>query len=147
MLNVASVCTPYCMLFACCWELVTMRWGSRPQLFILLRILESCLRISFKWTLAFHCANYRSVILIFLLFLQKPDGEREDLGEFLYQYLNRRFGVENMIIEWGYNLYDACGRYTHDPRVGLFYGILQKEVLNNDDFSLRTYFPWYNHSL
>ena len=92
-------------------------------------------------------ANYRSVILIFLLFLQKPDGEREDLGEFLYQYLNRRFGVENMIIEWGYNLYDACGRYTHDPRVGLFYGILQKEVLNNDDFSLRTYFPWYNHSL
>lgn len=59
---------------------------------------------------------------------EKPDGEREDLGEFLYQYLNRRFGVENMIIEWGYNLYDACGRYTHDPRVGLFYGILQKEI-------------------
>ena len=50
------------------------------------------------------------------------------MGEFLYQYLNRRFGVENMIIEWGYNLYDACGRYAHDPRVGLFYGILQKEV-------------------
>lgn len=64
----------------------------------------------------------------FKLFFQKTDGEREDLGEFLYQYLNRRFGVENMIIEWGYNLYDACGRYTHDPRVGLFYGILQKEV-------------------
>ena len=60
--------------------------------------------------------------------LQKPDGERDDLGEFLYQYLQRRFGVENMIIEWGYNLYDACGRYSHDPRIGLFYGILQKEV-------------------
>lgn len=59
---------------------------------------------------------------------QKPDGERDDLGEFLYQYLQRRFGVENMIIEWGYNLYDACGRYSHDPRIGLFYGILQKEV-------------------
>ena len=87
------------------------------------------------------------MILIFLLFLQKPDGEREDLGEFLYQYLNRRFGVENMIIEWGYNLFDACGRYTHDPRISLFYGILQKEVLNNDDFSLLTYFPWYNRSL
>lgn len=59
---------------------------------------------------------------------EKPDGERDDLGEFLYQYLQRRFGVENMIIEWGYNLYDACGRYSHDPRIGLFFGILQKEV-------------------
>ena len=59
---------------------------------------------------------------------QKPDDEREELGEFLYQYLQRRFGVENMIIEWGYNLYDACARYSHDARIGLFYGILQKEV-------------------
>ena len=33
-----------------------------------------------------------------------------------------------MIVEWGYNLYDACGRYSHDPRIGLFFGILQKEV-------------------
>ena len=63
-----------------------------------------------------------------IAFFQKPDGEREELGEFLYQYLQRRFGVENMITEWGYNLYDACGRYSHDPRIGLFYGILQKEV-------------------
>lgn len=62
------------------------------------------------------------------LVFQKPDGEREELGEFLYQYLQRRFGVENMIIEWGYNLHDACARYTHDPRIELFYGILQKEV-------------------
>ncbi|KAK2560625.1 Translin-associated factor X-interacting protein 1 [Acropora cervicornis] len=60
---------------------------------------------------------------------EKPDGEREELGEFLYQYLQRRFGVENMIIEWGYNLHDACARYTHDPRIELFYGILQKELV------------------
>ncbi|XP_068693975.1 translin-associated factor X-interacting protein 1-like [Montipora foliosa] len=59
---------------------------------------------------------------------EKPDDEREELGEFLYQYLQRRFGVENMIIEWGYNLYDACARYSHDARIGLFYGILQKEI-------------------
>lgn len=59
---------------------------------------------------------------------EKPDGEREELGEFLYQYLQRRFGVENMIIEWGYNLHDACARYTHDPRIELFHGILQKEI-------------------
>lgn len=36
--------------------------------------------------------------------------------------------MENMIFEWGYNLYDACNRYSHDSRIGLFYGILQKEV-------------------
>ena len=41
--------------------------------------------------------------------------------------------MDNMITEWGYNLYDACGRYSHDPRIGLFYGILQKEVI---EFSL-----------
>ncbi|XP_031561984.1 translin-associated factor X-interacting protein 1-like [Actinia tenebrosa] len=58
---------------------------------------------------------------------EKPP-DREDLGDFLYVYLQRRFGVENMIIEWGYNLYDACNRYNHDPRIGLFYGILQKEI-------------------
>lgn len=67
------------------------------------------------------------MMLICIFYLQKPP-EREDLGEFLYVYLQRRFGVENMIIEWGYNLYDACNRYNHDPRIGLFYGILQKEV-------------------
>ena len=59
---------------------------------------------------------------------QKAGSEREELGEFLYLYLQRRFGVENMIVEWAYNLHDACARYTHDPRVALFYAILQKEV-------------------
>lgn len=34
-----------------------------------------------------------------------------------------------MIIEWGYNLYDACGRYSHDPRIGLFFGILQRSPI------------------
>lgn len=60
--------------------------------------------------------------------MQKGSAEREELGSFLYLYLQRRFGVENMITEWGYNLYDACNRYNHDPQIGLFYGILQKEV-------------------
>ncbi|KAK3746382.1 hypothetical protein QZH41_018214, partial [Actinostola sp. cb2023] len=59
---------------------------------------------------------------------EKPTNEHEELGEFLYMYLQRRFGVENMIVEWGYNLHDACNRYSHDPRIGLFYRILQNEV-------------------
>lgn len=63
-----------------------------------------------------------------IFLLQKASGEREELGEFLYTYLQRRFGVENMIVEWGYNLQDACARYSHDPRIALFSSILQKEV-------------------
>lgn len=98
------------------------------RLYEAIRLLKNCicschaLHLMFILMYLWHISNW------YFLVLQKPDGERDDLGEFLYQYLQRRFGVENMIIEWGYNLYDACGRYSHDPRIGLFYGILQKEV-------------------
>ena len=33
-----------------------------------------------------------------------------------------------MTFEWAYNLQDGCVRYQHDPRIGLFYGILSDEV-------------------
>jgi hypothetical protein len=33
-----------------------------------------------------------------------------------------------MTFEWAYNLQDACVRYQHDPRIGLFHGILSGEV-------------------
>ena len=73
--------------------------------------------------------NDQPTALIYItIFNQKPTNEHEELGEFLYMYLQRRFGVENMIVEWGYNLHDACNRYSHDPRIGLFYRILQNEV-------------------
>lgn len=51
------------------------------------------------------------------------------MGDFLYTYLQRRFGLEQMIVEWGYNLHDACQRYAADEHIGLFSGVLTEEVL------------------
>ncbi|KAK3586266.1 hypothetical protein CHS0354_006958 [Potamilus streckersoni] len=59
---------------------------------------------------------------------EKSDGERESLSDFLYTYLKRRFGLEQMIMEWGYNLHDACQRYSHDEHIGLFWGALSEEI-------------------
>ena len=50
------------------------------------------------------------------------------MGDFLYTYLQRRFGLDQMIVEWGYNLHDACQRYAHDENIGLFSGVLTEEV-------------------
>ena len=60
---------------------------------------------------------------------QKTDGVRDKMGDFLYTYLQRRFGLDQMIVEWGYNLHDACQRYAHDENIGLFSGVLTEEVL------------------
>ena len=67
-------------------------------------------------------------MLFFLLFEQKTDDKRESLAKFLHFYLERRFGLEKMILEWGYNLHDACQRYSHDEQIGLFWRILTNEV-------------------
>ncbi len=64
-------------------------------------------------------------------FVQITDPEYESLSSFLHSYLERRFGAENLTFEWAYNLQDACVRYQHDPRIGLFYGILSDEVRNS----------------
>ncbi|XP_045191892.2 translin-associated factor X-interacting protein 1-like [Mercenaria mercenaria] len=58
----------------------------------------------------------------------KADGVRDKMADFLYTYLQRRFGLEQMIIEWGYNLHDACQRYAHDEHIGLFHGVLTEEI-------------------
>ncbi|WAR12866.1 TXIP1-like protein, partial [Mya arenaria] len=58
----------------------------------------------------------------------KSDGVRDKMADFLYTYLERRFGLEQMIIEWGYNLHDACQRYAHDEHIGLFSGVLTEEI-------------------
>lgn len=58
----------------------------------------------------------------------KADGVREKMADFLYTYLQRRFGLEQMITEWGYNLHDACQKYSHDEHIGLFSGVLTEEI-------------------
>ncbi|CAB3982888.1 Hypothetical predicted protein [Paramuricea clavata] len=60
--------------------------------------------------------------------IETTDPEYEPLSSFLHSYLERRFGAESMTFEWAYNLQDACVRYQHDPRIGLFHGILSGEV-------------------
>ncbi|XP_064611191.1 translin-associated factor X-interacting protein 1-like isoform X2 [Liolophura sinensis] len=59
---------------------------------------------------------------------ESPDGKRSSLAEFLYTYLTRKFGLEQMVVEWGYNLHDALQRYSHDESLGLFWGVLTGEV-------------------
>ena len=59
---------------------------------------------------------------------ESEDGSREDMDEFLYTYLQRRFGIEQMIYEWSYNLHDACQRYAHDQKIGEFWRILTGQV-------------------
>lgn len=58
----------------------------------------------------------------------KTDGVRDKMQDFLYEYLSRRFSMEQMRIEWGYNLEDACTRYAHDEMIGLFQGVLSGEI-------------------
>ncbi|CAH1779147.1 unnamed protein product [Owenia fusiformis] len=56
---------------------------------------------------------------------EKTDGKREKMDDFMYIYLQRRFALEQMIIEWGYNLLDSCERFAEaDPNIGLFYKVL-----------------------
>lgn len=58
----------------------------------------------------------------------KTDGIRDKMADFLYEYLSRRFAMEQMRIEWGYNLEDACTRYAHDEMIGLFRAVLSNET-------------------
>ncbi|XP_048254732.1 translin-associated factor X-interacting protein 1-like [Haliotis rufescens] len=59
---------------------------------------------------------------------QKTDGKRENMAEFLHMYLQRRFSLDTMVMEWGYNLHDALQRYANDDNIGLFWGVLTGEV-------------------
>ena len=51
------------------------------------------------------------------------------MDEFVRDYLNNRFSLEEMVAEWAYNLHDACQRYAHNQPIGLFGRILTREVV------------------
>eukprot|EP00163_Fabomonas_tropica_P029092 TRINITY_DN6127_c0_g1_i2.p1 TRINITY_DN6127_c0_g1~~TRINITY_DN6127_c0_g1_i2.p1 ORF type:complete len:892 (-),score=220.77 TRINITY_DN6127_c0_g1_i2:758-3433(-) len=53
---------------------------------------------------------------------------RSNLGDFLFQYLQKRFGIQSMIAEWGYNLTDALDLYQWDGDCKLFLDILTGEL-------------------
>ena len=54
--------------------------------------------------------------------------DRSNMADHLYAYLRKRFGVDAMVTEWGYNLNDAITRYIFDPMVRQFQEILNNEV-------------------
>lgn len=59
---------------------------------------------------------------------QKTDGERVKMSDYLYKYLRQTFGLEQMAVEWAYSLHDALPRFTSNPQIALFWGVLIDEV-------------------
>ncbi|GFN79179.1 translin-associated factor x-interacting protein 1 [Plakobranchus ocellatus] len=55
---------------------------------------------------------------------ERTDGTRQNMGEFLLEYLQSRFPLQQIVVEWAYNLHDACQRYSHDDIIGLFWKVL-----------------------
>lgn len=55
---------------------------------------------------------------------ERTDGTRQNMGEFLLEYLQNRFPLQQIVVEWAYNLHDACQRYSHDDVIGLFWRVL-----------------------
>ena len=54
--------------------------------------------------------------------------DRTNMADHLHTYLRKRFGVDAMVNEWGYNLHDAMTRYNFDSVVQQFQSILNGEV-------------------
>ena len=50
------------------------------------------------------------------------------MDEYLFDYLTGRFGIDQLVSEWGYNLLHASERYSHDDRLGTFHAVLTKQV-------------------
>ncbi|ESO91005.1 hypothetical protein LOTGIDRAFT_191501 [Lottia gigantea] len=59
---------------------------------------------------------------------EKTDGIRDNMGEFFKKYLESKFPLHQMVIEWAYNLHDACQRFSKDDNISLFYKILSGDV-------------------
>jgi len=50
------------------------------------------------------------------------------MSSFIVKYLEARFPLQQMVVEWAYNIHDSCQRFAHDERISLFLGILTDEV-------------------
>lgn len=55
-------------------------------------------------------------------------GKREKMADFLYQYLKQQFGLEQMVVEWAYNLREGLQRFAKDDRVAIFNAVLTEQV-------------------
>lgn len=63
------------------------------------------------------------------MIIQHTDGRREKMPDYMHIYLRETFGLEEMAVEWAYNLRHSLQRFaTHDERIGLFWNVLSGEV-------------------
>ena len=59
---------------------------------------------------------------------EKEGGREIPLPEFFYEFLRKRFGIQSMIVEWGYNMMYALKKYSYDADCELFLKIMQGDV-------------------
>jgi hypothetical protein len=57
------------------------------------------------------------------------------MGEFLYLYLKKRFGNQEIICEWAYNLLDACSRYKDSSIDCLYFLMMLNEEVDQDSYA------------
>jgi len=79
--------------------------------------------------------KYDTLVMIKDIWQQKikeegkvPFSEHSPMTDYLYKYLKQNFSVENMVVEWGYNLHDAMMRYSTDRNISIFSGVLNGEL-------------------
>lgn len=57
---------------------------------------------------------------------ESTDGRRYKMSDFMYDYLRQTFGLEEMAIEWAYNLQQSIQRFSNtDDRIQLFWNVLR----------------------
>ena len=54
----------------------------------------------------------------------RPNATPKSVPDFFFDMCKSRFGVQNMIAQWGYNFVDALQRYSHDADCAIFLQIL-----------------------
>ncbi|KAJ3409579.1 Translin-associated factor X-interacting protein 1 [Chytridiales sp. JEL 0842] len=61
--------------------------------------------------------------------LKQKGSPRTTLAEFLYMYLKKRFGSQDVIVEWGYNIHEACKKHAaQSVDCKLFFDVLTDGV-------------------
>ncbi|KAJ3319020.1 Translin-associated factor X-interacting protein 1 [Boothiomyces sp. JEL0866] len=73
------------------------------------------------------------------LLLIKDIWEAKTLDEFFYLYLKKRFGNQDIICEWGYNLTEACQKFKDTSAdCQMFMNILNGELYESSYYMLRS---------
>jgi hypothetical protein len=56
---------------------------------------------------------------------------KQTMEEFMYTFLNQKYGLKNMVIEWATNIINGIRTYSEDTEISLFGKILQNELEEN----------------